>query len=212
MVRSSPRAPSRSGKKSQGHKDRSPKNGVAVVVAPKPAAGFSLPKTLAEVAAAYQSAAVIPHCPTCLRPCCGLEALVLELDWRQVKGLWQIEMSRQAFDRQLASGQGPEEIRAGNGLYYAHRKPCPVYDTATASCRVYDQEIKPSGCSDFPVYEDGGEIMADLRCEAVDIEALENRLAAAFGPDFRIVRTADASFSFLVSLAVQSQSRGRKRR
>lgn len=162
-----------------------------------------LPNELAAAAAAYQVAAVIPHCAECAKPCCRLESLVLELDWKQFKALWRIEESRTAFDRRLASGQGPEEIRAGDGLYYAYRKVCPAYDEGRHSCRVYDRDIKPAGCSDFPVYEDRGSVVADLRCEAVDLEALAAWIARAVGRGFRIVQSADEEFPFLVTLSVK---------
>jgi len=163
----------------------------------------ALATELAAAAAAYQDAAVIPHCTTCSKPCCRLDPLVLELDWKQVKVFWLLDESRTAFDRRLASGRGPEEIRAGNGRYYVHGKACPAYDEAGTSCRVYGQEIKPVGCSDFPVYEDGGDIVADLRCEAVDIKALADWIARAVGPAFRVVQSADKEFPFMVSLAVK---------
>lgn len=161
---------------------------------------------LATAAAAYQDAAVIPHCPTCAKPCCRLDKLVLELEWKQVKVFWRLDESRKAFDRRLAGGQGPVEIRAGNGLYYAHQKACPAYDETAQSCRVYGQEIKPVGCTDFPVYEDQGDVIADLRCEAVDIAALRAWIARALGPGRRIVQTADEEFPFLVTLSVRKLS------
>lgn len=161
-------------------------------------------ETLQAAAAAYQTAHVIDHCASCSKPCCRLDALVLELNWKQVKVFWRLEESRTAFDRRLASGQGPEEIRAGgDGLYYAHRKACPAYDETGRGCRVYDQPIKPAGCTDFPVYEDGDRVMADLRCEAVDIDVLADWIARAVGPEFRVVRSADKDFPFLVSLFVK---------
>jgi Fe-S-cluster containining protein len=158
---------------------------------------------LTVAAANYQLAVVIPHCAECAKPCCRLDPLVLELDWKQLKALWQLEGSRTAFDRRLSSGKGPEEIRAGNGLYYAHRKVCPAYDAAHRSCRVYDNELKPSGCSDFPVYQDRGSVVADLRCEAVDLEVLAGWIARSLGPEFRIVQSADEEFPFLVTLSVK---------
>jgi Fe-S-cluster containining protein len=164
-------------------------------------------KEIAGAVAAYQADTVIPHCPTCARPCCRLDTLVLELEWKQVKTFWRLQESRAAFDRQLAAGKGPEEIRAGNGRYYIHRKPCPAYDEARQSCRVYGSALKPSGCSDFPVYDDGGTITADLRCEAVNLDALSALIARSVGPGFRIVRSADADFPFLVSLSVTAPGR-----
>jgi Fe-S-cluster containining protein len=162
-----------------------------------------LAERLTVAAADYQAAVVIPHCAECVKPCCRLDPLVLELDWKQLKALWQLEASRAAFDRRLSSGEGPEEIRAGNGLYYAHRKVCPAYDETHRSCRVYDREFKPSGCTDFPVYKDQGSIIADLRCEAVDLKVLATWIARAVGRAFRIVQSADAEFPFLVSLSLR---------
>lgn len=132
--------------------------------------------------------------------------LVIELEWKQVKVFWRLDESRPAFDRRLAAGKGPEEIRAGNGLYYIHSKPCPAYDETAGSCRVYGQALKPPGCSDFPVYENDGCVVADLRCEAVDLDTLTARLALAAGPGFRIVRKADAEFPFLVTLSLKKVS------
>lgn len=171
-----------------------------------------LARELATAAAAYQATAVIPHCATCSKPCCRLDPLVLELEWRQLKPIWQLEESRKAFDRRLAAGKGPEEIRAADGLYFAHRKVCPAYNEEQGSCRVYDQDIKPAGCSDFPVYEDQGSITADLRCEAVDLKALVAWIARAIGPEFRIVQSADAEFPFLVTLSVKGRARRDQRR
>lgn len=166
----------------------------------------NLAKKLAAAAAAYQVAAVIPHCPSCAKPCCKLDKLVIELDWAQLKGLWQLEESRSAFDKRLAAGHGPIEIRPANGLYYAHSKPCPAYDEAGGGCRVYKTPLKPVGCSDFPVYEDEGQVVADLRCEAVELEALKGSIARALGPAFRVSQSADKDFPFLVTLAVRRGS------
>jgi Fe-S-cluster containining protein len=158
---------------------------------------------LAEVAAAFQRAVVIPHCSRCTKPCCRLDPLVLELDWRQLKGIWRITESRRDFDQHLRTGRGPEEIRAADGLYFAHGKVCPAYDETGRSCRVYGRDIKPAGCTDFPVYEDGDAIIADLRCEAVDLAALVEWVARAAGPAFRIVTSPDKAFPFLVTLTVR---------
>lgn len=165
-----------------------------------------LARELAAAAAAYQAAAVSPRCGECAKPCCRLDPLVLELDWQRLKGLWRLDESRTAFDRRLASGKGPMEIRARDGVYYAHRKVCPAYDEARRTCRVYDRELKPPGCTDFPVYSDRGCVIADLRCEAVDLTALTAGIARAIGPigqEFRIVQSADADFPFLVLLSVE---------
>jgi Fe-S-cluster containining protein len=163
----------------------------------------SLAKTLSVAAGDYQNEHIIPHCPQCAQPCCKLEALVLELDWKELKAIWQIKEPHKEFDKRLASGQGPQEIRPANGLYYAHKKVCPAYDPGQG-CRVYNQDVKPPGCSDFPVYEDGGEVVADLRCEAVNLEALADWLARAAGQGSRVSQSADEQFPFLVTLSVKS--------
>lgn len=167
---------------------------------------LNLAEELVAAAAAYQAAAVIPHCPQCANPCCRLDQLVLELDWKELKAIWQLKESRPAFDQRLASGKGPEEIRAGNGLYYGHQKVCPAYDETHGSCRVYDRDIKPPGCSDFPVYEDGGDVIADLRCEGVDLEALTDWIARALGPGYSVAQSADEQFPFIVTLSVKRMS------
>ena len=170
----------------------------------------SLATELAAAAAAYQTADVIPHCTQCAKPCCKLDALVLEMEWKQIKTLWKVSDSRAVFDKRLAAGEGPQEIRESEGLYFIHSKPCPAYDQAGGSCQIYGQALKPVGCSDFPVYEDRGSIMADLRCEAVDLKALTARIAHALGPEVRIVQSADREFPFLVTLSVRSSGNKRK--
>jgi Fe-S-cluster containining protein len=162
-----------------------------------------LTKALAAAAAAYQAAAINPRCGECATPCCRLDPLVLELDWQRLKALWQLDESRPAFDKRLAAGKGPVEIRAQGGIYYAHRRVCPAYDEARHTCRVYAQEIKPPGCTDFPVYADQDCIVADLRCAAVDLTALTAWIARAIGNESRIVASADAEFPFMVTLSVE---------
>lgn len=176
----------------------------------------SLDTVLEEAAASYQQANIVNHCPVCSKSCCRLETQVLEMNWKQVKVLWKIEEARAVFDQKLASGQGPQEIRAGDGLYFAHKKTCPAYDEKHRTCQVYDQpQIKPRGCTDYPVYGDGDCLTADLRCEAVDIEALLAWLARAVGPEYRIIQSADRDFPFLISLVVKriaAKGKGRERR
>lgn len=166
-----------------------------------------LAERLALAAASYQGAAVIPRCAVCRAPCCRLDPLVLELDWKQVKVFWRLDESRAAFDRRLAAGKGPTELRPMNGAYYAHGKACPAYDAAQRLCRVYDQALKPGGCTDFPIYEDQGSVVADLRCEAVDPEALAGWIARFLGPGYRVVQSADEEFPFLVTFSVQRPGR-----
>ncbi len=169
-----------------------------------------LAERLAAAAAAYQTTDVVPHCPVCTSPCCRLDKLVLDLDWQQVRTLWHIEQPRKAFDRLLASRGEPEEIRSANGRYYVHSKPCPAYNATLPGCRIYDQPLKPAGCSDFPVYENEGVVVADLRCEAVDLDALTTALCNTLGPDTRIVRSADPEFPFLVELTVKPTGKRRR--
>lgn len=170
-----------------------------------------LANALNEAAASYQAEHVIPHCASCLNPCCRLNPLVLELNWKQIRTFWRIEEARASFDKRLATGQGPQEIRAGNGLYYVHGKACPVYDDTQQSCTVYNQDIKPRGCSDFPVYEDGDCLIADLRCEAVSLESLAAWIGNTLGPDYRVVHRADPDFPFMITLSAKPQGAGGKK-
>lgn len=176
---------------------------------PASALSSKLADQLAQAAADYQNETVIPHCPTCGKPCCKLDSLVLEMDWRELKTIWQIKESRKEFDQHLAEGNGPEEIRPANGFYYAHKKICPAYAPAEGGCRVYNQDVKPPGCSDFPVYENEGELMVDLRCEAVDVEALAEKVAQAVGAEYRLVKTVDEQFSFLVTFGMERVAKGK---
>lgn len=77
-------------------------------------------------------------------------------------------------------------------------------------------ERKPSGCSDFPVDADPGDIIADLRCKAVAPGAPGARIARAVGPEFRIAHSADAERPFLATLSVRrvadTASGGKRRR
>ncbi|MDW7710480.1 MAG: hypothetical protein SCH98_08390 [Deferrisomatales bacterium] len=146
----------------------------------------------------YQERVVLPHCGQCRRPCCGLDTLALELTWARLRGVWGLKAPRASFDRALARGEGPEEIRPQDGLYYAHGRVCPAY--RGRRCAVYGTPLKPPGCSEFPVYEDDGGLLVDLRCEAVDPGSLEGDLARALGPGYAVTRTEDPAFSFLVTL------------
>jgi Fe-S-cluster containining protein len=150
-------------------------------------------KGVADVVADFQREVVIPHCPQCVRPCCALTDVVLDLSFAEVRGLYQITSSRRDFDRAL-----PSSIRTQNGRYYAHGAPCPAFHTTTHSCRVYGTRTKPRGCSDFPVYEDGDVVTVDLRCEAArsHLSVLRAELAHALG-DVDERRDADFPDTFV---------------
>ena len=164
---------------------------------------------LARVAQDIQTRVVLPHCPVCRAPCCLLATLVLELTWARLKGIWGLAETRIAFDRRLSRGEGPAEIRPRDGLYYAHGSPCPAYEGRR--CRVYRSRLKPPGCSDFPVYEEEGRLVADLRCEALDADAVEAELRQAVGAGCRVTRTAERDFPFLVRFRAGRRSRRRVR-
>lgn len=157
-------------------------------------------RELAGVAQTFQALHVIPRCAGCRRPCCRLETLVLELDWKRLRALWGLDDQRSSFDARLARGQGPPELRARDGFYYAYRKVCPAYDGGKRSCRVYATGLKPPGCTDFPVYEQDGALVADLRCEGVSLEELERFVSEALGAKVTTKRFVDPEFPFLVTL------------
>ena len=74
-----------------------------------------LAKELTAAAATYQVAVVIPHCAKCAKPCCRLDPLVLELNWKQLKTLWQIEESRTASDGGYPRVKAPRKSGRGMG-------------------------------------------------------------------------------------------------
>ncbi len=151
-------------------------------------------------ARAVQQEVVLPHCPRCQRPCCLLDRVVVEFTWEQVRALWRVRMPRGAFDRALREGRGPPELRARDGLYYAHTRPCPAF--RDGRCAVYGTPLKPRGCSEFPVYPDRGGLLVDLRCEAVGLEVVEARVRKVAGPRPGIRREEDREFPFLVVIRV----------
>ncbi|MDP2341706.1 MAG: YkgJ family cysteine cluster protein [Deltaproteobacteria bacterium] len=130
---------------------------------------------LLQAAKAFEADVVVPHCCACERPCCGLTDVVLELSFPQVQALYSITKKKREFDAAL-----PSMIRRQGDRYYAHGEPCPAYETKTQLCKVYATSTKPQSCSDFPVYDDGDAVTADLRCEAVrdQLEGLRARLRA----------------------------------
>lgn len=163
-----------------------------------------------EVARTYQARAVVPHCPVCRKACCRLDQLVLELDWSRLRLLWDLNVSRRAFDAALERGEGPAEIRAQEGLYYVHGRVCPAY--RRRRCSVYGSRLKPPGCEDFPVYEQDGALVADLRCEAVELDALEASLRRAFGIQVRLTAHENLEFPFLVSFRARPRRVRARRR
>jgi Fe-S-cluster containining protein len=170
------------------------------------------PGRLAVLAAAFQREEIIPRCGSCRKVCCRLESLVLELGWRRLAALWGVRGSRRAFDAALARGEGPPEIRAEAGFYYAHGAPCPAYSEADGTCRVYGGWLKPPGCGDFPVYADGDGLVADLRCGSLDERALGAFLERAIEPGECFVRSEDPDFPFLVTFRIRRARRKRSRR
>jgi len=127
---------------------------------------------------------VLPHCPRCARPCCALTDVVLDLSPREASALYGIT-KKSAL---------PASLRRQRGRFYAHGAPCPAFDLVTHRCGVYDTDAKPVGCTDFPLYRDGDEVVADLRCEAVrdNAAALEDALVQALPDDHELVVMQDA--------------------
>jgi Fe-S-cluster containining protein len=179
---------------------------------------------LAEAARAFQRERVIPHCPSCSRPCCALDELVLELDFPRVQALYQIGTSKRAFDDALAAPDGEERhphVRRGTGStdrdrYYAHGAPCLAFDSKTHHCAVYNTPHKPPGCTDFPVYADADGVTVDRRCEVVasELEAIATRLVESLPPGMELVQEEDASFPqlFVHFSARAHRPRGRRPR
>jgi hypothetical protein len=157
---------------------------------------------------------ILPHCPRCTQPCCTLETLVLEFSWRQLRLLWGIRAPRREFDARLAQGRGPAEVRTQDGAYFVHKKACPAY--RDGACSVYGSDLKPSGCSDFPLYvDDNGDLLADLRCEALSPDLVEAELRANLPAAAVVRRRKHPEFPFLVTFRVsagQAQPRGGTRR
>jgi hypothetical protein len=54
-------------------------------------------------------------------------------------------------------------------------------------------------------------VVADLRCEAVNLEALKASIAQAVGSGYRVVSSADEDFPFMVTLAVKKTKPPRTR-
>lgn len=156
---------------------------------------------------AHQARVIIPHCPECTKPCCNLDELVLEMEWKSAQALYQIKGTRAAFDTMLHEGEGPPDLKEHHGKYYAHTKPCRAY--VDKKCTVYGTDKKPEGCSDFPLYVDGDAVTADKRCEAIDIERVQADLEASLGCTLK--RTVDAQYDFFVTFEIVSTADGKRR-
>ena len=170
----------------------------------EPGAGGSLEGVFASVVETVHRRWVLPHCRDCARPCCNLDSLVLELDWRQLRLLWGIRKPRREFDARLAQGKGPTEVRTQEGMYYVHKRVCPAYQDRI--CSVYGSDLKPAGCTDFPLYvDDGGGLLADLRCEALSLDRVEEELQALLPPAVRVHRRRNPEFPFLVTFRIAQQ-------
>jgi Fe-S-cluster containining protein len=153
---------------------------------------------------AYEARVVIPHCPSCSRPCCALETVVLEMTWPQAQQLYQIKGTKQAFLQALHDGEAApalqQHLKESHGKLFAHGAPCPAY-RADKSCGVYGTAHKPSACGEFPIYADGDDALTvDLRCEAIDLQVLDEELQPPRGT---LTRHANAQFPFLVTYQVK---------
>lgn len=144
---------------------------------------------------AHQARVIIPHCAVCTKPCCNLDELVLEMEWKSAQALYQIKGTRAAFDKTLHEGDGPPDLKESHGKYYAHTQPCRAY--VDRKCSVYGTDKKPEGCSDFPLYVDGDAVTADRRCEAIDVDEVQRHLESFLGRP--MTKTIDAQFDFFVT-------------
>ena len=142
--------------------------------------------SLRTLAATFQTARIIPHCPTCARPCCGLTDVVLDLSRAEADTLYRI--GRRSSKRQPL----PSTLREEAGRFYAHGAPCPAY--VDQRCSIYGTPNKPSGCTDFPLYLDGDLLTADRRCEALEehLTELRTRVDEVLGAE--LVELADPDF------------------
>lgn len=159
---------------------------------------------------AYEARVVIPHCPSCSKPCCALQTVVLDMTWRQAQHLYQIKGTKQAFLQALHDEEAPshlqQHLKESHDKFFAHGAPCPAYG-ADKSCSVYGTEFKPHACGEFPIYADGdAALTVDLRCEAIDLDVLDQELQPPTGT---LTRHANAQFPFLVTYEVKRARRQR---
>jgi Fe-S-cluster containining protein len=140
----------------------------------------------------WQREHVIPHCPECAKPCCNLDELVLDLDKRELRELYGIGPKKL-----------PAHIKTQDGRYYAHGKPCPAY--VDTKCTHY--ATRPEGCRDFPIYVDGDAMTVDLRCEAMNADAVERALRASFDRVERAASDFDELVVFEISRSPSGDAR-----
>lgn len=159
---------------------------------------------LEQLASEFQKRYVIPHCASCSRPCCMLTDVVLEFEWPHFVSIYNIDASQREFDKALRDGSGPRYVRKMDGIYYMHGSPCPGYDQQAKTCKLYGSDLKPENCSDFPVYRDGDVLVADARCEAVDITDLLRYLRQAL-PDFEMRNVPDAEFPVINRIFIRAK-------
>ncbi len=149
----------------------------------RPAARAAVLARLVQAAKTFEADVVIPHCAQCSRPCCGLTDVVLDLGQREALALYQIQKGRPL----------PAALRRQGPRYYAHGAPCPAFDTSSHRCGVYDTDVKPQGCSDFPIYADDDVITIDLRCEAIAAaqQRFEDALVSTLNDDETLAISVD---------------------
>jgi Fe-S-cluster containining protein len=163
---------------------------------------------LVRLAKAYEARKVIPHCPSCQQPCCGLKTVVLDMTWKQAQHLYQIKSTRAQLVQMLHEGEAPphlqEHLKESHGKFFAHGAACPAFDQKGKGCNVYGTEYKPTACGEFPLYADGDALTVDLRCEAVSLEELDDELAQVKGT---LTRHANEQFPFLITYELKPKTR-----
>lgn len=159
-----------------------------------------------KAAQAYEAREVIPHCTSCSKPCCGLETVVLDMTWKQAQHLYHIKGTQQAFAQALLDETTPHAkyLKESHGTFYAHGAACPAY-AKDKTCSVYGTAHKPHACSEFPIYADGDALTVDLRCEAVNLEALAEELRRV---NPRVTHHANEQFPFLITFDLRPRTRG----
>lgn len=100
-----------------------------------------------------------------------------------------------------------------------HRKPGTQPGTSrltdcqrprSSRCSAQGTPLKPPGYKDVPVSQWGGALVADLRCEAVDIEVLEAEVQSTLDLRSGLQRRRNPEFPFLVTLQPALLRRNRR--